>query len=84
MELNKKTLYEIVQIIRKDWSPIYFSAQPYLDAMERLDSIDDSIGKDSGEEIVIYFLMNAKQWKGQIAREVKDYLRKITNEDNKR
>lgn len=81
MNLDNMKISEIAQIVKQDWNPVYFSAKPYLDAMEQLGSIDESIGKDSGEEIVIYFLMNAKQWKGQIAREVKDYLRKLVEED---
>ena len=82
MELNKKTLREIAQIIKQDWNPVYFSAKPYLDAMEQLDSVDESIGYDDGVSIVSYFLINAKQWKGSVAREVKAYLKKLTEEAN--
>lgn len=82
MNLEEKKLNEIARIIKQDWNPVYFSAKPYLDAMERLDSIDGSIGYDSGREITNYFLINAKQWKGETAREIKAYLRKIIKEDN--
>ena len=81
MDLSKKKIYEIAQIIKDDWKPVYFSAQPYLDAMEQIDSINGSIGNDSGRDTIIYFLENSRQWKGQIAREVKDYLRKLIEED---
>lgn len=77
MDLSKKSLKEISQIIRRDWDPIYFSAIPYLDAMDLLDNITDPIGFDTGLDVVIYFLENSKRWKGQTAREVKAYLRNL-------
>lgn len=81
MNLDTMKISEIAQIIKQDWNPVYFSAKPYLDAMEQLDSISGSIGQDGGREIILYFLINSKQWKGQTAREVKDYLRKLVEED---
>ena len=77
MNLTKLSLKEITQIIRQDWNPVYFAAEPYLDAMERLDSVNDNVGYDSGSEIIAYFLENAKQWKGMTAREVKAYLKNL-------
>jgi len=84
MNLNKTSLYDIVQIIKQDWKSVYFSAKPYLEAMEHLNSINGSIGQDSGREIILYFLINSKQWKGQTAREIKLHLRELINENNER
>ena len=66
-----RTLSEIADEIRKDWTKPYFGAVPYLDAMRSLGTVKDSYGYDDGESIVIYFLSNAKTWRGDTARRVK-------------
>lgn len=75
MDLKNKKISEIAQIIENDWGEVYFAAKPYLNAMKELSSINDAVGYDEGKQIVIYFLENAKQWKGETAREVKKHLR---------
>lgn len=76
--LKELRLYELANIIRKDWGPgkVYFGAKPYLDAMGTLDSADDNYGDDSGKYIVNYFLCNANTWKGDVARAVKAELKR--------
>lgn len=82
-QLKGMKLYEIASAIRKDWKKqsktgkVYFGAEPYLDAMESLSSVNDSYGLDSGKSIVLYFLANATTWKGEVAREIKKYLNSI-------
>lgn len=73
-----RPLYSIAREIRKDWKDVYFGARPYLDAMEQLYSIRDSFGCDEGVSIVLYFLCNAKTWKGETARRIKAELRALT------
>jgi len=74
MKKQTRTLSEIANEIRKDWSKVYFGAVPYLDAMSQLNSINDNFYLDSGRSIVIYFLANAQTWRGEVARRVKKEL----------
>ena len=69
-----RPLHKIAREIKLDWNKVYFGAVPYLKAMETLDKITDSYIEDSAESIVIYFLSNAKTWKGEKAREIKKEL----------
>lgn len=74
-EQSQRPLREIAAEIRKDWGPkIYFGAKPYLSAMSQLDSINDKYICDSGDMIVRYFLANASQWRGEVARRIKKEL----------
>ena len=74
-DLKTLPLYEVAQIIRRDWgAKTYFGASPYISAMASLSSVDDNYGMESGRMIVNYFLSNARTWKGEVAREVKKEL----------
>lgn len=42
--------------------------------METLNSIDDDYFLDTGRSVVLYFLANASQWKGETARRIKKEL----------
>lgn len=66
--------------IIKDWGveKIHPTARPYLDAMLTLDKITDNYFQDSAKGIVLYFLCNASQWKGEVARRVKKELKEMT------
>ena len=75
-DLPKMTISAIAEIIRQDWSKVYFGAVPYLNAMLSLTSVHDSYGMDDGKTIVIYFLGNANTWRGDVARLVKAELKK--------
>ena len=69
--MDTRSLSEIAKEISRDWLNVYFGAVPYLNAMYRLNSINDKCGVDSGKSIVLYFLCNARSWKGDKAREIK-------------
>jgi len=69
-----RPLYEIASEIRKDWKPVSNYARPYLDAMSCLDKISDNYGMDNAKMIVNYFLSNARQWQGEVAKRVKKEL----------
>lgn len=73
-----RSLREIAAEIRADWKNVYFGAEPYLDAMSSLDSINDSYGQDSASSIVAYFLSNATSWRGETARRVKKELKELS------
>lgn len=53
----------------------YWSARPYVEAMQVLDSVDEYYGADSGESIVLYALSNLQGWRGDMARSVKAELK---------
>lgn len=72
-----RTLKEIANEIRADWKNVYFGAEPYLEAMETLDSVNDNYYFDSGRSIVLYFLSNASTWRGDNARRIKNELKSM-------
>jgi hypothetical protein len=66
--------------IALDWckdgaSRVNYAAQPYLDAMFSLTSVDDDYGYDSGRSVVLYFLSNAGTYRGETARKLKAELK---------
>lgn len=75
MKKEVRPLYEIATEIRKDWQNVNFTAVPYLEAMETLNSIDDNYMFDSGRSIVTYFLSNANTWRGEKAKAIKAELK---------
>lgn len=52
-----------------------FYAAPYLVAMRELDKITDKYLLDSGRSVVLYFLSNARTWRGETARRIKTELK---------
>ena len=76
--LATMTVYEIADVIRKDWKKVYFGAVPYLDALRSMTNVVDNYGDDSGKSIVLYFLANAATWRGPVAKAVKEELKKRT------
>jgi hypothetical protein len=69
------TVSEIAREISADWANVNYAARPYLDAMARLDSVQDKYGYDDGKSIVLYFLANAGSWRGDTARRIKAQLK---------
>lgn len=74
-QTEPRPLSEIAREIRADWANVNFAAKPYLSAMASLGSVRDSFGYDSGKSIVLYFLSNARGWRGPVAKRVKAELR---------
>lgn len=72
-------LSDIASIIRRDFreqgKKIPASAEPYLDALSTLGSVDDNYYQDSGSSIVAYALSNLGTYKGETARLVKTELK---------
>ncbi len=71
MTNTTRPLSQIAREIVRDWKSPYFGAVPYLEAMLRLNTINDSFGHDEADDIVRYFLSNAATWRGETARRVK-------------
>lgn len=78
-ELQNAPLYELAALIYRDWSNVYYGAEPYLKAMQTLNSIHDPYLLDTGKSIVLYFLANAQTWRGETARTIKAELKRRAN-----
>jgi hypothetical protein len=65
----------IAGVTRKNWRPVNPAAEPYLQAMFSLESINDKYINDDGRHVVGYFLANAREWRGDVARMVKAELK---------
>lgn len=72
-----RALSDIAWEIRRVWSPVYFGAVPYLDAMASLDTMADNYGADSAHSVVLYFLSNARHWRGPEAKRIKAELKAL-------
>ena len=70
----------IAKIVHEDWKKIYFGAVPYLQAMERINSIEEMFFEDTAKSVVRYFLSNAVSWRGEVARAVKAKLNQMLGE----
>ena len=79
-----RELNTIAADIEQKWQNVNYAARPYLDAMHTLKSIDDKCYADSAESVVLYFLSNAKGWRGENARTIKAELKAIANFVNDR
>jgi hypothetical protein len=79
-----RSLSVIAFEIRSDWSAkgkgVSPYAEPYLRAMETMNSITDDYYYDTGDSVVRYFLANANGWRGEAARRIKAELRGMLND----
>lgn len=74
-----RPIYEIAQEIDRTWKNVYFGAVPYLAAMHSLDSIRDWYFDDPAKHIIVYFLSNASNWRGEDARRIKAELKAMVS-----
>ena len=74
---SPRLLSVIAREIVSDWHNVNYAAKPYLDAMLQLNSIRDKYYQDSAQSIVLYFLANARGWKGEKAKAIKEELKNI-------
>ena len=73
-----RPIYEIASEIRSDWGEkTYFGAKPYITAMGSLTVVTDKYGVEDADDIIRYFLVNAKSWRGETARRVKAELKEL-------
>ena len=75
-ELAAMPLSRIANLISSDWKKVNFAAVPYLRSMGSLRSISDYDMNDPGSMVVNYFLVNAGQWRGPVAKAVKVELKR--------
>jgi hypothetical protein len=72
-----RPLNQIASDIESDWKTQHGQAQPFIDAMRTLHSIEDRFYGETAVEIVSRFLDASKAWKGPTAARVKDELRSM-------
>ncbi|KKN85473.1 hypothetical protein LCGC14_0277920 [marine sediment metagenome] len=72
-----RKIKEIAAEIRKDWKKVSIHAEPYLGAMEVIESADNEYYWDSAASVTRYFLSNATTWKGEVARRIKKELNEM-------
>jgi len=75
--MTERPIFEIAADIRAHWANPNYAAVPYLDAMSYLITPSDAYGHDSAKSIILYFLNNAKSFKGEDARRIKTELKKL-------
>lgn len=73
-----RPLCDIAREIQEVWPKPYFGAVPYLDAMLSLDQVSENYGADSAKSVVLYFVSNARYWRGPDAARIKAELKAIT------
>jgi len=74
-----RDLNTIAADIEHKWQNVNYAARPYLDAMHELKSVNDKYYTDSAKSVVLYFLSNAKGWRGENARSIKAELKDMFN-----
>ncbi len=72
-----RPIYEIAADIKKNWPKPYFGAVPYIEAMTKLNTINDMYYADDARYIVTYFLGNAQTWRGADARRIKAEIKEL-------
>lgn len=75
-----RPLNKIAAEILTEWRPLMavknpktfvIFAKPYVEAMLDLRKISDTYGLEDGEDIVLRFLVNSANWRGDTARRIK-------------
>lgn len=79
---NKRTFQQIAKEIQGVWLNIYFGAIPYLDALLELDTTDPKAPYlyETADNIVQYFLANARTFRGNDAKRLKAELKSMINQ----
>lgn len=75
--MSARPLHVIADEITRVWPTVWYGAVPYLAAMRRLNTVTDSFYEDDGKTVVLYFLNNAKTWRGEDARRIKAELKAL-------
>lgn len=72
-----RPLSQIAAEITADWTALHGAAQPYIDALSELQLATERYGLETGSDMIQGFLNNARTWRGEVARRVKQELRAI-------
>lgn len=69
-DLESMSIYRLMEVVKNDWSRPYFGALPYIAALMALTD-NGYYEEDSWQCLAVYFLANARTWRGPLARDVK-------------
>jgi hypothetical protein len=72
-----RSISHIASDIKKEWKKPHFGAEPYIQAMLELDTIDNMYHYDTAKDILIRFLCNAMHFRGGNAKALKQELKDI-------
>jgi len=72
-----RSIRTIALEVKREWKKVSPYAEPYLEAMLSLNSINDNYYFDSGKSIVLYFLSNASGFRGEAAKRIKAELKQL-------
>jgi hypothetical protein len=75
MTTETRPLHKIADDIIKTWRRPYFGAVPYIEAMRHLESVTDKFAQEDADDIIMYFLSNARYWRGPDATRIKAELK---------
>jgi hypothetical protein len=75
--MTQRPIFQIANEIANDWKSINYAAQPYLEAMLEIASIDQNYGYDTARGIVTRFLGNASSYRGDKAKQLKAELKDL-------
>jgi hypothetical protein len=75
--MNNRPIYEIAADIRANWPKINYAAKPYLDAMDTISDINEMYYADTARSCVLYFLANARAFRGEEAKRIKAELKAL-------
>lgn len=82
IKYQELSIAQLARVVRREWKNVWYGAEPYLQAMSEIERPEDSYGHDSGASVVRGFLVNAQNWRGQVAREVKKELNRRLKGNN--
>lgn len=75
-DFKSLSISDIALEIRRNWKNVNYAAKPYLDAMDSMETAQDTFGFASGKSVIGYFLANASSFRGEIAKAIKKELLK--------
>jgi len=74
--MNTRAVNEIARDVRAEWgAKVNYAARPYLNAMLQIEAGQQSFGQDDTKSVVLYFLGNARSFRGPRAKELKAELK---------
>lgn len=73
---SEASIKEMIAGCRMTWDEVSPEAEPYLQALEKMDNIMERSMNMAGVMVVVYFLGRSKKWTGPVARAIKKELRK--------
>jgi hypothetical protein len=81
MRQQFRNIADIAREINQVWTPVHIDANPYLNAMLSIKTPNDLYGKDTGKDIVEWFLYYSPMWNCEDAKRIKRELTELITEN---